>query len=36
MVAGCNDSHKQWKGTILLEYEFVDYSKYEEEVKSTL
>jgi len=33
VVAGCNDPHKLWRGTILLAYEFADYPKYEEEVK---
>jgi hypothetical protein len=36
VLAGCHDPQAQWRGTIMLIYMFADYSKYQEEVKSTL
>jgi hypothetical protein len=36
VTAGCGDPHPEWKGTIMLLYMFADYSKYQQEVESTL
>jgi hypothetical protein len=36
VLAGCHDAQVQWMGTIQLIYMFDDFSKYQDELKSTL